>query len=484
MLVKNLQNRSNRFRSIITGVSCNALFIILLLHACSFSFYPDSNHPGEKIYAEYCADCHGRDLESFASWEWTYGKSREAVIESVMNGRDYGAMPAFGESLDGEKLNDLVDYMLGGIKALEDNPPAPKIIPASRTYKSRELSFNLEILVDDMDIPWGLAFLPDDRILVTEKSGRLFLVDKDRTKKEIFQVPEVNPGGQGGLMDVALHPDYASNGWIYLSYSKVQNKEGRSGNTTAVARYRLKSNVLADEEIIFEAQPYSRTRHHYGSRLLFDRDGYLFITIGDRGARDVNPQRIDLYPGKVHRLHDDGSIPSDNPFAEMDDAVQSIWSYGHRNAQGMALEPSTGQVWVHEHGPRGGDELNRVQKAKNYGWPIVSYGINYNGTRFTDRTEAPEFESPIHYWVPSIAPSGMTFVDGDVYPGWEGDLLLGSLKFEYLHFCEMDKGKVTGEQRLMEGIGRVRDVKQAPDGYIYVTVENPGRVYRIVPERQ
>ena len=281
----------------------------------------------------------------------------------------------------------------------------------------------------------------------------------------------VNGGGQGGLLDIALHPDYDENGWLYLSYSISKEENDETLNTTAVSRYQLKDNSLAEEQLIFEGLPYTKTRHHYGSRLVFDNEGYLFITIGDRGARDVNPQELDLFPGKVHRVHDDGKIPEDNPFVDRANAVKSIYSYGHRNPQGMAKHPETGELWAHEHGPRGGDELNRIKKGGNFGWPIYSYGINYDGTVFTGQTSAEGFEDPVHYWVPSIAPSGMDFVTSDTYPGWKGHLLLGSLKFQYLNLCKLDGNQVVSEEILMKGVGRLRNVKQAPDGFIYVAVE-------------
>ena len=258
----------------------------------------------------------------------------------------------------------------------------------------------------------------------------------------------------------------------------------RSNSTTAVARGRLEGMALMDVEDIFVAD--SRGRGHYGSRLAFDSDGYLFITVGDRqanpnGDQENHPaQDRSNHHGTVNRVHDDGSIPEDNPFVE-DDAVEpSIWSYGHRNPQGMARHPGTGRIWVHEHGPRGGDELNLLKAGANYGWPILSYGINYSGTKFAEGTSRPGFEDPAWYWVPSIAPSGMAFVTSDKYPDWQGGLLVGSLKFNYLVYCEIDGDTVKTATPVMERIGRVRDVRQAPDGFIYVAAEGLG-IKRIEP---
>jgi len=213
----------------------------------------------------------------------------------------------------------------------------------------------------------------------------------------------------------------------------------------------------------------------------FDREGYLYFSVGDRGNRDRNPQTLDNHCGKIHRVNDDGSIPEDNPFAGTEGAMASIYSYGHRNPQGVIMHPETGEIWTHEHGPRGGDEINVINPGKNYGWPVISYGINYDGTIFTSSTEEEGMEQPLHYWVPSIAPCGMDFITGDRYPQWEGNLLVGSLKYQYLNMCVIKDGKVVSEEMLLKNIGRLRNVKMGPDGYIYVGVEEPGTIYRLVP---
>ncbi|CAM3902657.1 Glucose/Sorbosone dehydrogenase domain-containing protein [Pontibacter korlensis] len=287
--------------------------------------------------------------------------------------------------------------------------------------------------------------------------------------------------GQGGLLDVELHPNFEQNSIIYLSYSAFKEEGGKTLSTTAVMRAQLQGNQLTNQKVIFEALPYSTTRHHYGSRLEFDRNGNLYLSVGDRGNHDENPQSLQRHAGKVHRIKDDGSIPSDNPFVNKSGAVASTFSYGHRNIQGMVLHPQTGVLWTHEHGPRGGDEVNITEKANNYGWPAISYGINYNGTILTKLKEKEGMEQPLHYWDPSIAPSGMAFVTGNRYKGWEGDLMVGSLRFEYLARLKMEGNKITGEEKLLEDIGRVREVKMSPDGYLYVAVEEPGIIYRLVP---
>ena len=339
-------------------------------------------------------------------------------------------------------------------------------------------SYRAETVVDGLDIAWGMAFLPDGAILISEQEGKMILF-KDGIKTEVKNVPNVVYKNQGGLLDLKLHPNYAENGWIYISLSGYsENEEGATN--THIMRARLKGNELIDQEVIYEATPNTKKGQHFGSRIEFDKKGYLFFSIGDRGNRDVNPQDINRDGGKIYRLNDDGSIPSDNPFVSKAGAKAAVYSYGHRNPQGMAMNPETGDIWIHEHGPQGGDEINIIQPGKNYGWPLITYGINYNGTAITDDKALPGMEQPLHYWVPSIAPSGMAFINSDRYPSWNGNLLVGSLKFKYMNLVILDNGKVVKEEKLIEDIGRVRTIKVGPDGYIYVSVEQLG-IVRLVP---
>lgn len=333
-----------------------------------------------------------------------------------------------------------------------------------------ELSLDTEVVIGELDIPWGMDWLPNGDMLVTEIKGTLYRWNGTRLQA-ITGTPEVVAKGQGGLLDVKVHPDYATNGWVYLSYSKPMPDDLA---TTAVVRGKLQGNAFVEASEVFRAEPASDTRHHYGSRIVFDKNGYMYVSVGDRGNRDENPQRLNNHCGKIHRMNDDGSIPIDNPFAGNPIAMQSIYSYGHRNPQGMALNPYTGDIWEHEHGPQGGDEVNILQPKKNYGWPVISYGINYNGTKFTDITEKEGMEQPLIYWVPSIAPSGLDFVTSNKYGKLKGDILVGSLKFGYLHRCDVEGNKVVKEEKYLEGIGRVRSVRQGPDGYVYLGVEGKG----------
>ncbi|WP_282162907.1 PQQ-dependent sugar dehydrogenase [Ulvibacterium marinum] len=341
-----------------------------------------------------------------------------------------------------------------------------------------EVPFTAELLIDGLQIPWGMAFLPDGGMLVTEKSGEIIHF-KDGKKTGIKNVPEVYQRGQGGLLDIELHPEYENNGWLYITYSSEEGED--KGGNTALIRAKLSDNALTEIELLYKAGPNTTKGQHFGSRIAFDNEGYLYFSVGDRGNRDVNPQDIKRDGGKIYRLNDDGSIPNDNPFVNTDGAKTAVFSYGHRNPQGLVRHPETGQIWDNEHGPKGGDEINTLKKGANYGWPLITYGINYSGTPITDKTEMEGMEQPVHYWVPSIGPSGMAFVTTDNYGSWKGSVLVGSLAFQYLERLELNGNKVVNREKLMADIGRVRDVKQGPDGLIYVSVEGKG-IYKLVPK--
>jgi len=342
-----------------------------------------------------------------------------------------------------------------------------------------DINYTTEIVVPELDIPWGFVFLPDGALLITEKTGELIHF-KNGKKTIIEGLPEVFLRGQGGLLDIELHPDYSKNGWLYITYASSDG-EGEGGNT-ALIRAKLNDNKLTAIEHLYKASPNSKLPYHFGSRIEFDNDGFLYFSIGERGNRDENPQDVTRDCGKIYRLNADGSIPKDNPFVTTPNAKTAIFSYGHRNPQGMVKHPETGKIWVHEHGPRGGDEINIIQKGKNFGWPIISYGINYSGTTFTEKTALPGMEQPLFYWVPSIAPSGMTFITSNIYPNWKGNLLVGSLKFQYIERLVLNNNKVIKREKLLEGMGRVRNVRQGPDGYIYAALEGVG-IVKIVPNK-
>lgn len=342
-----------------------------------------------------------------------------------------------------------------------------------------ETQFDLELITDAIAIPWGMTWLSEDELLVTNKAGDLRLIRNGVLLDEkIAGLPALNDATQGGLLDVEVDPDYETNGWIYIAYSGYEG-EGE-GQNTSVMRAKLNNMQLVEQQVIFNGEPNSEKGFHYGSRLEFDKDGYLYITIGDRGERDVNPQRLDRDAGKVHRIYPDGSIPKDNPFVNDADANDSIYTYGHRNPQGMAMHPATGIIWTHEHGPKGGDEINIIKKASNYGWPVITYGVNYSGTVITDDTHMDGMEQPQWQWTPSIAPSGMHFVTSEKYPEWQGHMLVGSLKFRYLLLMEINGEEVVSQTKLFEDIGRLRSISQSPDGYIYIGTDGSG-IFKVTP---
>lgn len=343
--------------------------------------------------------------------------------------------------------------------------------------ETEEHSIFVEDVVEGLGVPWGVAFLPNGSVLITEREGTIRIVEDGVLREEpLAGAPEVVVRNQGGMLDLALHPNYEENGWIYLSFSKP----GPDDKTvTSLERMRLDGYQLTDHDEIYTGNEFTMKGHHFGGRIAFDSDGYLYFTIGDRGDMDKS-QNLSLSNGNVFRFNDDGSIPDDNPFVG-EDGLDEIYSYGHRNIQGMAVHPETGEIWTNEHGARGGDEINNPQPGNNYGWPEITHGVNYDGSEITPDTAKAGMEQPVYHWTPSIAPSGMAFVTGDRYPNWTGDVLNGALKFQLISRIEIENGEYVHEERILEGIGRIRDVEMAPDGYIYFTNETEGKLSRIIP---
>jgi aldose sugar dehydrogenase len=350
----------------------------------------------------------------------------------------------------------------------------------AQTYKSDEHSFRVGAVVKGLEQPWSLAFLPDGRMLVTEKAGRLRVITNGKLEPQpIAGLPRVTVHGQGGLHDVVLHPDFSKNSLVYLAYAA----RGEDGVGTELARGRLAEGRLEDVQVLFRQSPKGRTGNHFGGRIVFDRAGYVYLTLGDRGEMP-RAQKPDDHAGSVIRLHDDGRVPDDNPFVGRPGWKPEKFDLGHRNQQGAALHPQTGVLWTHEHGPQGGDEVNIIRAGANYGWPVITYGVNYGiGTKIGEGTAKPGMEQPIHYWVPSIAPSGMAFYTGDRFPRWKGNLFVGALRDQMLVRLQLDGEKVVKEERLLKNaLGRIRDVRMGPDGLIYLlTDETNGVLARLDP---
>lgn len=367
---------------------------------------------------------------------------------------------------------------------------APAAVHAQDVHHTAVHDYRVVTVADGLEHPWAMAFLPGGDMLVTERPGRLRIVRDGRLLPDpVAGVPRVFARGQGGLLDVVPHPDFADNRLLYISYSKPL---GGDESTTAVIRGRFEDDALMEVEEIFEAE--SRGRGHYGSRIAFDGDGHVFITVGERqvptrGDLAAHPaQDLTNHHGVVVRLNEDGSIPEDNPFVGRDDALPEIWSYGHRNPQGLIIHPETGHVWITEHGPQGGDELNLVQPGMNYGWPVVGYGVNYgSGTTIHEGTGTgrDDMVQPEHVWVPSIGVSGLALYTGDAFPAWRGDVFAGGLSGQAVDRIDFEDGEIVLRERIFHHMGRVRDVRQGPDGFLYIAIDhrggNPTPILRLEP---
>ena len=354
----------------------------------------------------------------------------------------------------------------------------------NQEVKSEQADFRITTIAQDLDHPWSVAFLPDGDYLVSERRGKLWRIKPDGRKIEITGVPAVYHHGQGGLLDVMPEPHFKDGGWLYFSYAAADDNDENIANTeVARAQLNLTQNRLTNTQVIFKAMPKVEGDNHWGSRLLMTKDNYLFITLGERFDYKEEAQNPANHLGSVVRLMPDGRVPDENPFVGQDDKKPEIYSYGHRNAQGMALNPQTNEIWIHEHGPKGGDEINVLKPGANYGWPAVTFGISYWGTEISDKTTAPGMKDPILQWTPSIAPSGMAFYTGDKFPEWKNDLFVGALAHKHLRRLELDGHEVTGQEELLKDRGeRIRDVREGPDGYLYIlTDEDNGSLLRLEP---
>jgi glucose/arabinose dehydrogenase len=452
-----------------------------------FGFNTCAQSNGTALYQQYCATCHGIDLKggnggSLVDGIWQFGAADSYKFRNVKFGITHLGMPSFDGILKDDDIRAIMTY----VSDAEKNTGAVK--PAIvKELETLDYKLNVEVFAEGLEIPWAIDFLDATTALITEKPGRLRVVTKGKLQPEpVKNIPKVLNEGQGGLMDVAVDPDYSQNGWIYLAFSHVLDKkagEERPGAMTKIVRGKIENNTWTNEQVLFEAphETYRTTRHHYGCRIVFDKAGYLYFAIGDRGA-GFQAQDNSLPNGKVHRIQKDGKIPADNPFVSDPKAMKSLYSLGNRNIQGMAIHPETDELWTTEHGPMGGDELNLIKPGKNYGWETITYGINYNGTIITEFTHKPGLEQPNLYWRPSIAVCGLDFYRGDLFKKWKNKLLVGALKYEEVRLLNIEGDRVMHDEVILKGQGRVRDVQTGPDGAIYVVLNDPGTVLKLMPK--
>jgi len=437
-------------------------------------------------YVQWCQSCHGStggngSAATLLDDHWLGDGSDAYLAQVIRDGVPNLGMPPF-HTLSDEQVRALVIY-LHELRSIHARGGVEGGHVSTRTdYTSQYHDFRVETVVEGLEVPWSIAFMPDGAWLICERPGRLRVVrDGVLDPRPIGGTPRVFARGQGGLLEVALSPDYAETGWIYLVYSEAQQAGDQTVSMTVVVRGRIREHAWVDQQTIFRAplETYQRTQHHYGSRLAFDGAGHLFFPVGERGFQDM-AQQLDRPNGKIHRLRLDGSVPDDNPFLDTPGAMPSIWSLGHRNPQGLAFHPETGELYDSEHGPRGGDEVNRIQRGANYGWPVITYGMNYDGTPITDKTHAPGMEQPVTHWTPSIAVIGIDFYQGDRFPRWRHDLLVSSIASGNLRRLRIEGDKLVEDELLFNDRGRLRDVATGPDGLVYV-LTTEGRVLRLSP---
>jgi glucose/arabinose dehydrogenase len=454
--------------------------------------YADVLGKGEikKNYEDYCASCHGANLEgglgpNLIDDTWLHGGSDKEVANSIRLGNLDAGMPAWQGTLTEDQIRAMVVF-ISEKKYLSLQEKVKESLKAQNgVYKTKKHNFTLSLVDSFEGLVWGLSFLPDGSWLATEREGRLWYKEKNKARRLIKGTPDTWQFKQGGLFDVIPAADYNKEGWVYISYAenKGVKEDGKTAGMTAVARGKIVDGEWTEQQMVFSAEDKFQISRgvHFGSRFVMD-DNYLFFSIGDRGRMEM-AQDLTRPNGKIHRIHLDGSIPKDNPFVNTKNAVKSIWSYGHRNPQGLARHPDTGELWSTEHGPRGGDEVNLVKPSLNYGWPEITHGINYNGEPISEKTAQEGMEQPKHFWVPSIATAGIEFYKGDVFPQWKNTLLATGLKSKELHGVVIEGDKVVEDEILLQNDGRLRDVAVSPDGNVYIVVNDSskanGKIYRL-----
>lgn len=470
-------------------------FVAIALSTLGLTAQEKTDSParsGEEIYQLFCAACHGMNFEggkaqSLIKEVWQFGSQRYAMRDHVNFGIATVGMPPFGAVLSREEVDNVLDYVVSkqGTKP-GANPQARLEVPKEVETELNTLA--VEVLVKEgLNIPTGIEFVDDRRALVTERPGGLrWLVDGKLDPKPIEGLPPTWYFQDAGMLDLALHPNYEDNGWIYIANSHPigDPKVRQTPAMLQIIRGRVEGHKWIDNEVIFSVpeEEYTASSIHFGSRLLFDDEGYLYFSTGDKGTPEIS-QNLFSAQGKIHRLHEDGSFPKDNPFYNHPTIHKGIYTYGNRNPQGIDQHPETGEIWATEHGPMGGDELNVVRPGLNHGWPIATYGKNHDGTIISDKTEYPGVTPPIHYWVPSIATCPIAFVNSEAFPEWKNNLLLGALKYQEIRRLVIEDDKIVKEESLFQGYGRVRELKFGPGGALYALTNNPDQILRFTPNR-
>jgi glucose/arabinose dehydrogenase len=467
------------------GEKKSILFLAICLVAVTLSF----GQQGGQIYKNYCAGCHGARLEgnsapALIKNNWMHGSTKGDIFKIIKGGIPKTDMIGWGKVLKDDKIKALTDFI---VSAQTKKPDAKKVLPA--VVITHDYTLIIEQLVTEgLQTPWGIEFVDKNRALITEKTGKLrWLVNGKLDLEPIKSLPQPYLlSGTAGLLDIALDPKYSSNGWIYLAYSHTNddntNKSARG--MTKIIRGKIKGHEWTDQQTLFEVADSLKVSggDRWGCRFLFDKQGFLYFSIGDMG-RAMASQDLHLPEGKVFRINADGSVPEENPFVKDSKALPAIFSIGNRNIQGIAQHPVTGEIWASEHGPRGGDELNILRKGANYGWPVITYGIDYSGAIISDKTLQEGMEQPVTQWTPSIAVCPIEFCTSPLFPKWKNNLFVGALAYEELQKLVIDKDKIISREMIFKGYGRLRDIKTGPDGAVYVLLNKPDMLIRIRPKK-
>ncbi len=462
------------------------LFLLTAFFGCQDEPVTDEQH-GAEIYGMYCAGCHGSQLEggsatTLIKTDWKYGRALNTMTKNVRFGIPGTEMAAWDKVLSLEEVNDVLAYI---IQSQSISPSEERSIPDLLETALYDITVE-ELATEGMGTPWGIEFVSDSLALISEREGGLrWIVNGKLDPVSISGLPETyRPESAMGFMDIALDPDYLQNGWIYLAYTFTEDsiKTLDARGMTEIVRGRIEDHQWIDMEILFEAPDSLRIQqgNRFGSRLMFDQEGYLYFTIGDMHHAE-HSQSLEHISGKVYRIHPDGRIPEDNPFPDLEGVLAGIYSLGNRNVQGIVQDPIHGTVWMTEHGPMGGDELNILKKGANYGWPAITYGIDYSGDTVSQFVEREGMEQPITYWTPSIAVCPLEYCEGRLFSEWSGNLFVGALAYEEVRRLVMDGQKVIDQEVILKGVGRVRDIKFSPKGHMYVLLNGPNKILRLKP---